>query len=127
MMFSGLRRNLRLLFIIHVLATHGLAAMTVRLGLFRPYIWLISLFSKEKPKDLGVQIRVALERLGPSFSKFGQMLSTRVDLLPLEVALDLKKLQDNLPQEPFSLVLNLLETAYKKTPVGEQGVLAHFD
>ncbi|MDX8383647.1 MAG: 2-polyprenylphenol 6-hydroxylase [Ghiorsea sp.] len=127
MMFSGLRRNLRLLFIIHVLATHGLAAMTARLGLFRPYIWLISLFSKEKPKDLGVQIRLALERLGPSFIKFGQMLSTRVDLLPLEVALELKKLQDNVPPEPFPVILNLLQKAYKKNPVGEHGVFAHFD
>ncbi|MDQ7058599.1 MAG: SCP2 sterol-binding domain-containing protein [Ghiorsea sp.] len=64
MIFKGLRRNIRLLYIIHVLATHGLAAVAVRLRLFSPYIWFISLFSSEyKPKELGVQIRLALERL----------------------------------------------------------------
>ncbi|MDQ6989843.1 MAG: 2-polyprenylphenol 6-hydroxylase, partial [Mariprofundaceae bacterium] len=127
MSFTSLRRNLRLLFIIHVLATHGLAAMAVRLRLFRPYIWLLSLFSAEKPKDLGVQIRLALERLGPSFIKFGQMLSTRVDLLPLEVALELKKLQDDVPPEPFSVVQQLLQKAYKKNPIGEGGIFSHFE
>jgi len=128
MKFKGLRRNLRLLFIIHVLATHGLAAMAVRLHIFRPYIWLLHLFSPEyKPKELGVQIRLALERLGPSFIKFGQMLSTRVDLLPLDVAIELKKLQDNVPPEPFSVIEQLLEKAYKKEAIGEQGVFASFD
>jgi len=126
MRFKGLRRNFRLLFIIHVLATHGLAAIAVRLRLFTPYIWLLSLFSKEyKPKEQGVQIRVALERLGPSFIKFGQMLSTRVDLLPLDVALELKKLQDNVPPEPFSVVEGLLNSAYKSKTLSD--TFASFD
>ncbi|MDQ7005012.1 MAG: 2-polyprenylphenol 6-hydroxylase [Ghiorsea sp.] len=126
MKFKGLRRNIRLLFIIHVLATHGLAAIAVRLRLFTPYIWILSLFSKEyKPKEQGVQIRVALERLGPSFIKFGQMLSTRVDLLPLDVALELKKLQDNVPPEPFSVIEGLLNAAYKKQALTD--VFASFD
>ena len=128
MTFKGLRRNLRLLFIIHVLATHGLAAMAVRLHIFRPYIWLLHLFSSEyKPKELGVQIRIALERLGPSFIKFGQMLSTRVDLLPLDVAFELKKLQDNVPPEPFPVVKSLLEKAYKRPVIGEDGVFSHLE
>lgn len=128
MRFKGVRRNLRLLFIIHVLATHGLAAIAVRLHLFRPYIWLLHLFSPEyQPKELGVQIRLALERLGPSFIKFGQMLSTRVDLLPIDVAFELKKLQDNVPPERFAVIEKLLEKAYKKTAVGEHGVFAYFD
>ncbi len=128
MKFKTLRRNLRLLFIIHVLATHGLAAMAVRLRLFSPYFWLISLFSAEyKPKELGVQVRLALEKLGPSFIKFGQMLSTRVDLLPVDVALELKKLQDNVPPEPFEVIRCLLNKAYKCEAIGEQGVFASFD
>jgi ubiquinone biosynthesis protein len=128
MRFKSLRRNLRLLFIIHVLATHGLAAMAVRLRLFSPYIWLLSLFSKEyRPKELGVQIRLALERLGPSFIKFGQMLSTRVDLLPMDVALELKKLQDHVPPEPFDVVQCLLNKAYKCEAIGADGVFATFD
>ena len=128
MRLKSLRRNIRLLFIIHVLATHGLAAMAVRLRLFSPYIWLLSLFSQEyRPKELGVQIRVALERLGPSFIKFGQMLSTRVDLLPMDVALELKKLQDHVPPEPFEVVECLLNKAYKQDALGEGGLFASFD
>ncbi len=128
MKFKGVRRNLRLLFIIHVLATHGLTAIAIRLPLFRPYIWFLYLFSSEyKSKELGVQIRLALERLGPSFIKFGQMLSTRVDLLPLEVAFELKKLQDNVPPEQFPVIKKILEKAYKKDVVGESGIFASFD
>jgi len=128
MKFKGVRRNLRLLFIIHVLATHGLAAVAVRLRLFSPYIWLLQIFSAEyQPKELAVQIRLALERLGPSFIKFGQMLSTRVDLLPIAVAFELKKLQDNVPPEPFPVIKKILDKAYKKDAIGEAGVFASFD
>jgi ubiquinone biosynthesis protein len=48
----------------------------------------------------GERLRVALEQLGPIFVKFGQMLSTRRDLLPHDVADELAKLQDRVP--PFS-------------------------
>jgi ubiquinone biosynthesis protein len=48
----------------------------------------------------GVRLRQALEALGPIFVKFGQILSTRRDLLPLDVADELAKLQDRVP--PFA-------------------------
>lgn len=51
----------------------------------------------DKPR--GERLRLALEALGPVFIKFGQMLSTRRDLLPDDVAEELKKLQDQVP--PF--------------------------
>ncbi|MFT5720908.1 MAG: ubiquinone biosynthesis protein [Motiliproteus sp.] len=47
----------------------------------------------------GERIRLALEELGPVFVKFGQMLSTRQDLLPADIATELSKLQDQVP--PF--------------------------
>lgn len=47
-----------------------------------------------------VRLRLALEELGPVFIKFGQVLSTRRDLLPADIACELAKLQDNVP--PFS-------------------------
>lgn len=53
---------------------------------------------KDKPK--GMRLRLALESLGPVWVKFGQMLSTRRDLLPPEIALELAKLQDKV--KPFS-------------------------
>ncbi|WP_432471354.1 ubiquinone biosynthesis regulatory protein kinase UbiB [Amphritea sp. HPY] len=51
-------------------------------------------------RSQGERLRLALEELGPIFIKFGQMLSTRRDLLSDDLALELKKLQDNVP--PFS-------------------------
>src|SRR5690606_30430722 len=48
----------------------------------------------------GQSLRLALEELGPIFMKFGQMLPTRRDLLPRDIADELSKLQDNVP--PFS-------------------------
>jgi Predicted unusual protein kinase len=47
----------------------------------------------------GVRLRLALESLGPIFVKFGQVLSTRRDLLPVDIANELAKLQDQVP--PF--------------------------
>jgi ubiquinone biosynthesis protein len=53
-------------------------------------------------KDLtrGERLRLAIEELGPVFIKFGQMLSTRRDLLPTDIADELARLQDDVP--PFS-------------------------
>ncbi|MFC4260596.1 ubiquinone biosynthesis regulatory protein kinase UbiB [Marinobacter lacisalsi] len=50
--------------------------------------------------DRGDRLRLALEELGPVFVKFGQILSTRRDLLPDDMAESLRRLQDNVP--PFS-------------------------
>ena len=125
---ANIRRNLRLMRIGHILATHGLAALAVRMRLFYPYVWLVQLFrGDELPKDMGVQIRRVLEELGPTFIKFGQMLSTRVDLLPLDVALELKKLQDDVPPESFNRVRAVIERSFKKPLTGEDGVFAVFD
>ena len=125
---ANIRRNLRLMRIGHILATHGMAALAVRMRLFYPYVWLVQLFrGDELPKDLGAQIRLVLEQLGPTFIKFGQMLSTRVDLLPLDVALELKKLQDDVPPEPFESVRGVIERSFKKPISGEDGVFASFD
>jgi len=55
------------------------------------------MIAADKPR--GERLRLALEALGPVFIKFGQMLSTRRDLLPDDVAEELKKLQDQVP--PF--------------------------
>ncbi len=125
---GSFRRNLRALKITHILATHGLAAVAVRMRLFYPYVWLLQLFRNEPvPRELGVQIRKALEKLGPTFIKFGQMLSTRVDLLPLEVALELKRLQDDVPPEPFDAVRTVIERSFKKPLDGEDGLFRFFD
>ena len=48
----------------------------------------------------GESIRLTLESLGPIFVKFGQLLSTRVDMIPIDIIKELEKLQDNVA--PFS-------------------------
>ena len=60
------------------------------------------------------RLRLALEALGPIFVKFGQVLSTRRDLLPPDIADELAKLQDQVPPFAPALVLAALERAYRK-------------
>ncbi|WP_158904998.1 ubiquinone biosynthesis regulatory protein kinase UbiB [Burkholderia sp. L27(2015)] len=57
----------------------------------------------------GVRLRMALESLGPIFVKFGQVLSTRRDLLPLDIADELAKLQDQVPPFDFEHSVELIE------------------
>ncbi|MDX8397332.1 MAG: 2-polyprenylphenol 6-hydroxylase [Mariprofundaceae bacterium] len=129
MKLSGkIRRNLRLFRIGYILTTHGMAALALRLRLLRPYAWFIQLFRDDAlPADLGGQMREALEKLGPTFIKFGQMLSTRIDLLPLEVALELKKLQDDVPADSFEHVQKVIERSFKKPLTGSNGLFHSFD
>lgn len=72
----------------------------------------------------GVRLRQALERLGPIFVKFGQVLSTRRDLLPADIADELAQLQDNVPPFPGTQSVAIVERAFGK-PLDE--VFTHFD
>jgi ubiquinone biosynthesis protein len=99
------RQLLRMLAIQRVLLKHGLDELITATHLFRPVAWLRripGLGIRDAARDLpmGVRIRDALVELGPIFVKFGQALSTRRDLLPREIAVELVKLQDRVP--PFS-------------------------
>jgi ubiquinone biosynthesis protein len=62
----------------------------------------------------GARLRMALEKLGPIFVKFGQVLSTRRDLLPLDVADELAMLQDRVPPFPGRQAMALVERAFGK-------------
>ena len=84
--------------------------------------WL--LFWRQLDAPRAVRLRLALEALGPIFVKFGQVLSTRRDLLPPDIADELAKLQDQVPPFAYGLVLAALERAYRK-PVDQ--VFAEFD
>ena len=60
----------------------------------------------------GVRLRMGLERLGPIFVKFGQVLSTRRDLLPPDIADELAKLQDRVPPFPAPVARAIVESAF---------------
>ncbi len=60
----------------------------------------------------GKHLRMALEELGPTFVKLGQILSIRQDILPDGVVKELKKLQDSVPPFPFPQVRTLIESEF---------------
>jgi len=72
----------------------------------------------------GVRLRLGLERLGPIFVKFGQVLSTRRDLLPPDIADELAKLQDRVPPFPAEVARVIVEKAFGR-PI--DAVFASFD
>ena len=92
-----LNRFIRLSTISWVLLRHGLDDLILATHLFRPFRFIRLIMpwtwvARSTPR--GVRIRLALEDLGPIFVKFGQILSTRRDLLPDDLAVELAKLQD---------------------------------
>ena len=80
--------------------------------------------SRTHAAQRGERLRLALESLGPCFVKFGQVLSTRPDLIPPDIAGELSLLQDRVPPFPAEQVKVVLEKAYGR-PVDE--VFASFD
>ncbi len=90
--------------------------------LYKPIKWLTFWRKLDKPR--GVRLRLALEALGPIFIKFGQMLSTRRDLLPMDLADELAKLQDQVPPFSSDFAFETIKKVYGK-PVSE--VFASFN
>ncbi len=62
------------------------------------------------------KVRKILEELGPTFIKFGQILSSRPDLIPMDYIHELEKLQDNVPPFPFTDVVRIIEKELGKPP-----------
>lgn len=114
---------LRLIHINLVLLRHGLDEVILATHLFRPLRFLLYIspwywFRGELP-PYPVRIRLALEDLGPIFVKFGQILSTRRDLLPDDLAIELTKLQDRVPPFPGFEARALIEQAWG-VPIEEE-------
>ena len=111
-----LRDLFHLLRIARVFVHHNLDEFLIRIHLFRPYAFLFRLvpgkWRREAGLPRGVRLREALEELGPVFVKFGQMLSTRPDLMPDDIAQELVKLQDEVPPFPGEEAKQIVEEAY---------------
>lgn len=83
----------------------------------RILLWLAPWRLNPVPSRLnrGERLRLALEALGPIFIKFGQILSTRPDLVPEDIARELKRLQDDVPPFPSKQAIALIEEQLGKT------------
>jgi ubiquinone biosynthesis protein len=119
----------RLRQIIAVLVRHGFGEMLSRTALGS----LVVGKSETGNRALGERVRLVVTDLGPSFVKLGQIMSTRPDLVPAEVILELKKLQDRVPPVPFPEIKTQIETdlgaqihevfeAFDETPLASASV-----
>ncbi|MBI5787542.1 MAG: hypothetical protein HZA78_01615 [Candidatus Schekmanbacteria bacterium] len=111
--------------IANVLIKHGFGYLVGRLNLlpffsvhkqlnfFRRYIQ-----KDVPPQSAAVSARLILEELGPTFVKFGQLISSRPDLLPEEFSFEFKKLQDSVPPFTFEEAKQVIEEEFE-TPLGK--------
>ena len=107
-------------FIVWVALRYGLDELVLT-SFQKPWIKLLArVVSVGRNLDAprGQRLREALERLGPIFVKFGQVLSTRRDLLPLDLANELAHLQDRVPPFDSQLAVATIERALGR-PLGE--------
>ncbi|GAB6042867.1 ubiquinone biosynthesis regulatory protein kinase UbiB [Endothiovibrio diazotrophicus] len=121
-MLRLIRQSLRLMHINVVLVRHGLDEIVLATHLFRPVRFLLYFapwnWLRRERAPRGVRLRRALEELGPIFVKFGQILSTRRDLLPDDIAEEFARLQDRVPPFPGERSRVLIEKALGK-PIDE--------
>ena len=112
-----LRVLARLIEIQRVLVRHGLDEFVRATHLYRPlrFVFLLSPWTwavRRRDEPRAVRLREALQELGPIFVKFGQALSTRRDLLPIDIAEELAKLQDRVPPFDGRIARRIVEDAY---------------
>ena len=111
-----LRVLLRLLEIQRVFVKHELVEFIAASNLYRPFRFFVYLspwvwFQHRNGQSRGERLRLALEELGPIFVKFGQALSTRRDMLTLDIADELAKQQDRVPPFDSAIAMATVETA----------------
>lgn len=121
MAFKKIKRWARVLNIGFIMSKQGLDDIAFSTPLLKTFHFISFLnpfrisYSK---KTQGERVRHTLEKLGPIFVKFGQLLSTRADLLPKEVITELSKLQDNVPPFPTAIARKMIEKALGQ-PINE--------
>ncbi len=118
---KGPRRVRRVAHIVRKSVSHGLGFAVSRLNLQKylpPWLRLPSLTARGRPEDLARRFASVLEELGPTFVKFGQMLSTRPDILPPEYIQELKRICHHVAPFPSSAAERIVEEELGR-PVGE--------
>ncbi len=118
--------------ILAILAKYGFADLIQQIQVPRFLQSGLRLFARGRPEEKRTRserVRQAFEEMGPTFIKLAQILSTRPDLIPLEFAQELAKLQDQVPPFPFPQVKEIIEHELKTSlqerfPAFEENPLA---
>jgi ubiquinone biosynthesis protein len=102
-----------------ILLKYGFADMIRRLGMAAPFEQAGKLMRQSVDRDMltmepGERLRRALEEMGPTFVKLGQILATRVDLFPMDWIEQFEKLQDNARPLPYEKLLPKIEKSLGK-------------
>ncbi|MEO6022572.1 MAG: AarF/UbiB family protein, partial [Burkholderiales bacterium] len=108
-------RILRFFKIVYVVFAYGLEEFLIprRLGWLRALLRGL-LFFRPLSRSRAERLRLAFERLGAIFVKFGQLLSVRPDLIPADIVAELSKLQDSVPAFSAQQVIAALNSAYEQ-------------
>jgi ubiquinone biosynthesis protein len=113
-------RYFRGIFIVWVALRYGLDELVLT-SFQKPWLRVIARIvsvGRNLRAPRGQRLREALERLGPIFVKFGQVLSTRRDLLPVDIADELARLQDRVPPFDSAVAIATIERAFRR-PVAD--------
>ena len=109
-------RLFRGVFIVWIVLRYGLDELVLT-SFQKPWLRVLArvlTFGRRLDAPRGRRLREALERLGPIFVKFGQVLSTRRDLLPVDIAVELALLQDRVPPFPSDVAVATIERAFRR-------------
>lgn len=101
--------------IITVFAKNGLGFLFIKKTVFtkhKAHERILEDAAKVHGLTVGERIRKTCEELGPTFIKFGQILSTRTDIITENVARELAKLQDSVPPFPFEQARSMIESEF---------------
>jgi len=132
-LLTGIRNNFKSISrynqILKVLLKYGFEDLVYYLDESKRYKFIQKLIPKTSKKHAllytkWAKMRLVCEELGPTFVKFGQILSNRADLIPLELTFELEKLQDNVPPMPQNVAKEIVELELKDTV---ENLFAWFD
>ena len=112
--------------VLQILARHGFGWLLGQLGLRppRPFRWIFAGFRDGVNYTTPQRLRLALEDLGATYIKLGQILSTRSDMLPDDYLAELSRLQDAVPPESLEVIVRQITTELGSPP---SELFAEFD
>lgn len=116
---QGVRNLHRLRQVVSVFARHGFVDIVDRMSLGRYLPSRLATFAAEQAQmPPAERLKLAFEELGPTFVKFGQLLSTRPDIIPENFVEEFTKLQDNVAPLPGEIIRKVIEAELGR-PISE--------